>query len=85
MPARQLADRRALLVGEPGRDELAQPSSGPDLEDAERAVPGTDQVHGGMDDALQRTLQRQVRVDADDRVEQALQPVLGVEHVARPG
>jgi hypothetical protein len=67
----------ALLLAQPGGDELLQVLTGL-VEHAQGAVAGADQVHRGGDDPPQHGGQVQLAADREDGVEQPLQPVLGV-------
>jgi hypothetical protein len=82
---RQVADGGPLVGGEPVGHELAQPPTGTAAEHAQRAELRVGERARGGDDALQRTLQRQVGVDADDGVEQAAEAFLRVQHAGDPG
>ena len=76
VPARQVADARALLVGQAVRHELAQSAVGARAEHAQGHVPGAGQLARDGDDPLQHAVQVQVADQAHDRVEQATQTLL---------
>ena len=76
--AREVADLRALHVGEPVRDELPQPPVRAGAEHAEGAVLRIRELASHPDDALQDAVHVEVGGDADHRVQQPAQPVLGV-------
>ncbi len=82
--ARQLGARQVVEfpLGQPGGDELVQALTGR-VEDAQRAVAGADQVHGGGHDAVQHRGQLHLPADGHHRAQQALHPVHGVQQGAQ--
>jgi hypothetical protein len=80
--ARQVTDGVPLLLREPVRDERLQPAARPRAEHPQGGVLGVRELAGGLHDAMQHAVQRQVAGDRDDGVEQKRQPVLPVDDLA---
>jgi hypothetical protein len=78
-PVMNLAD---LLGVKPDGNELDEALVLAD--DAERAVPGVDEVHGRLNNAAEHRLKLKARPDRDDRLKQAVHPVPGAEHGLKP-
>jgi hypothetical protein len=71
-----------LLGTDTNVDELGQAAA--PTEHPQRAIAGIDQLHGGLHNALQGGVQLQPSTDRDDRVEQSLQPVPGLDDLGKP-
>jgi hypothetical protein len=71
---RDVADRRPLLGGHPGGDELADPAVA--AEHSQGPVAGAGQLRGQFDDALQRDRERQLRTEREPGLQQALVPLM---------
>ena len=76
-PLGPVMDSRNLLFVEAHRDELGQAAALAD--DPERAIPGIDERDRGLDDLPQDDLEIQVAADGDDRFEQRVHPVAGLD------
>jgi len=84
VPARQVPDPGPLLGAHAVGHERPQPAVRPRPEHPQRAVPGVREPAGDPHDPLEDAVEVEVRRDADDCVQQAPEPVLGVHHLADP-
>jgi hypothetical protein len=68
-PAGLVADRRACLLVHPGREEALESRAGR-VHDRERRVLCTRELGGGLDDALQQGVERELRAEGDPGVDE---------------
>ena len=72
-PCGQVADRACASRVDAGRDEALEPVAAP-VDHAERRVTRAGELHRDLDDSLEQRVERQLRIDTDERFQQCAQP-----------